>query len=370
MATPNILIIEDDAGIGQLLHKQLARVPYGVLGVVASGEEAFAKVSIERPDVALVDINLDGSMDGIEIAEELYNRSGIPSIYLTARNDAATIQRAKATSPLGYIFKPFRLKDVQAAIEFGLLRLGMERKVSALGDWYGAVLRSMGDGLIVTDDHGRVVFMNPIAESVTGWELDALHPRMVTEVLRIPGASQTISAEHPVLEALRKKEAGSVGGRRSAIVTKAGSRQRIICSIAPFEGSVGQITGAIVVFRTDTREDGRPSEGTQEAVPVPDSKMADFLGLSQTQGSEQYLQQALSDVCRIAGGLRTLLASGGNNTRENASDACDLVQCRRRQEYETVLRDAVNVLELSKRSVRSKELGALRKSIEEVLKRS
>ncbi len=98
--------------------------------------------------------------------------------------------------------------------------------------------------------------------------------------------------------------------------------------------------------------------------------MADLLGLSQTSGTERYMQQALSDVCRIAGGLRTLLASGGDNARENTSDACDLVQCRRRQEYETVLREAVNVLELSKRAVRSKELGALRKSIEEVLKQS
>ena len=122
MANERILVVEDERIVARDIEKRLKKLGYVVPITVASGEEAIQKVIEIRPDLVLMDIQLKGELDGIEAAEQIRADFDIPVIYLTAYADEATLQRAKATEPFGYILKPFDEKDLQVAIEVALRR--------------------------------------------------------------------------------------------------------------------------------------------------------------------------------------------------------------------------------------------------------
>jgi signal transduction histidine kinase len=128
MEASQILIVEDEALIGLDIRKSLKRLGYRVLPPVASGTRALEKVEQYAPDLVLMDINLEGELDGIETACYIRERFNIPIIYLTAHTDPKTIYRAKDTTPFGYIIKPYEDRDLLAAIEMAMARATAERK--------------------------------------------------------------------------------------------------------------------------------------------------------------------------------------------------------------------------------------------------
>lgn len=122
MANERILVVEDERIVARDIEKRLKKLGYVVPITVASGEEAIKQTAKIRPDLVLMDIQLKGDLDGIEAAEQIRADFDIPVIYLTAYADEATLQRAKATEPFGYILKPFDARDLQVAIEVALRR--------------------------------------------------------------------------------------------------------------------------------------------------------------------------------------------------------------------------------------------------------
>jgi CheY-like chemotaxis protein len=123
-----ILVVEDEMIVSADIEMQLSDLGYSEVAVAASGKVALSKVLEFRPNLVLMDINLDGSMDGIETATVLKDRFKTPVIYLTAYADQATLDRAKTTHPYGYIVKPFSPSHLQASIEMALYRLETERE--------------------------------------------------------------------------------------------------------------------------------------------------------------------------------------------------------------------------------------------------
>ncbi|MCM4158176.1 response regulator [Gramella sp. AN32] len=115
-----ILIIEDELLIAANTSMHLSSLGYSISGIFSNAEEALKSVSSTRPDIALLDIQLKGKMDGIEIAQILHDQFGIPIIYLTANADDMNFNRAKSTNPFAFISKPFRKLDLQRAIELTL----------------------------------------------------------------------------------------------------------------------------------------------------------------------------------------------------------------------------------------------------------
>jgi len=112
-----ILVVEDEIITGMDLQKRLKNMGYNVPVVVSSGEEAIKKVKENNPDLVLMDINLDGEIDGIEAASRIHSFSDIPVIYLTAFSDTKTIERAKITEPYAYMIKPLRDRELQINLE-------------------------------------------------------------------------------------------------------------------------------------------------------------------------------------------------------------------------------------------------------------
>ena len=102
----NLMLVEDERIVAFDLKRQLQRFGYHVGAVVASGEQAISRIAAEKPDLVLMDIHLDGRMDGIEAAIEIRVRHQTPVVFLTAYAEDDTLRRALDSRPFGYLVKP------------------------------------------------------------------------------------------------------------------------------------------------------------------------------------------------------------------------------------------------------------------------
>ncbi len=122
-----ILIVEDEMIIAANISLQLTHLGYEVTGIISKADEVLPHILQYVPDIILMDINLKGNIDGIEIAHLIQKEYKIPIIYLTANSDEANFNRAKATNPYAFISKPFKKLDLQRAIELTLVRIQEEQ---------------------------------------------------------------------------------------------------------------------------------------------------------------------------------------------------------------------------------------------------
>jgi signal transduction histidine kinase len=129
MNSVKILIVEDEQLVADDLRETLESLGYTVPALVASGEEAILQAELLKPDLILMDIRLEGKMDGIAASMHIQSRFHIPVVYLTANADRATLERAKISQPFGYILKPFDEKILSTTIEIALSRHQAEVEV-------------------------------------------------------------------------------------------------------------------------------------------------------------------------------------------------------------------------------------------------
>lgn len=128
MRQSRIVLFEDDPYIAESTRLGLECLGHKVLAVFAAANEALASLAELKPDLVLMDIDLEGSMDGIEAATEIHNRFGIPVIFTTGHEDEPTIQRAVETESFGYVVKPYAIKDLKAAVEMALYRAHRDKE--------------------------------------------------------------------------------------------------------------------------------------------------------------------------------------------------------------------------------------------------
>lgn len=128
MSASKILIVEDELIAAENLAKHLKRLGYAVAAIVESGEEAIAKAGASQPDLVLMDIMLQGEMDGVAASLAISKQFQIPTVYMTAYADDATVERAKVTEPYGYLLKPFEPQELRSTIEIALYKHQRDRQ--------------------------------------------------------------------------------------------------------------------------------------------------------------------------------------------------------------------------------------------------
>jgi PAS domain S-box-containing protein/diguanylate cyclase (GGDEF)-like protein len=179
MEKVRILVVEDERIVSMDLQRRLKSMGYEIAGSAVSGEEAIQKAEALNPDMVLMDVMLDGQLDGIEAAEIIRGRFKIPVIYLTAYADTATLERAKITEPFGYILKPFEERELHGHIEIALYKARMEKKLKDSEERY--VLATMGanDGLWDWDLTTHKIYYSPRWKSMLGFAESEIghHPR-------------------------------------------------------------------------------------------------------------------------------------------------------------------------------------------------
>jgi len=121
-AKARILLVEDEIITAKALEKSLRNLGYTVVGIVSSGEAAIRRAAETVPDLILMDVRLQGAMDGVSATQKIQSNLQIPVVYLTAHSDDETVKRILHSNPYGCLFKPFKKEDLCNAIEGALSR--------------------------------------------------------------------------------------------------------------------------------------------------------------------------------------------------------------------------------------------------------
>jgi signal transduction histidine kinase len=129
MNSPRILVVGAQLTAALSLSEALKSSGYEVVDIADSPEEALTKVIQWQPNLILMDIRLQGRMDGITTTEKIQQRWPIPVIYLNAPDNDQTLERVKKTNAYGYLVQPFKLSDLLAAIEIAVLRVNHEAQI-------------------------------------------------------------------------------------------------------------------------------------------------------------------------------------------------------------------------------------------------
>jgi two-component system, cell cycle sensor histidine kinase and response regulator CckA len=305
-----ILLVEDEGLIARDIAQRLEQLGHRVVATVSTGEEAVEAAA--HAQLVLMDIRLDGRMDGIQAAEIIRRRFAIPVVFLTAHADRATLDRAKLAEPYGYIVKPVAPAALYTSIEIAVYKHTMARELAEREAWLAAVLRSVADAVVVADVHGKVRTLNPAAESLTGWtEAEAKgHPLAEVAPLAVaPEASNNVS--------------NSVSNNAS--VSSTSEKTRTASSPAastppgpPFNAGEGPVP--LAMLRDAAVSLGRHSqlttrtgrsvavEGSAAPVRLSDAAIGSVLSLrdvGQRRWEEQQLQQAqkVDAAARLAAGV-------------------------------------------------------------------
>ncbi len=178
-----LLVVEDEVLVARDIQARLQRMGYEVVDTVARGEDAVSTALAESPDLILMDINLKGEMDGIEAATQINEVSSVPVIYCTAYSNDEVLERAKITSPFGYVLKPFDNRELEINIEIALFKHQVEQDLAKTKQNLDATLTNVSDGVIAADQTGQVILINAVAESLTDCSGERSKNAMLDEVL-------------------------------------------------------------------------------------------------------------------------------------------------------------------------------------------
>ncbi len=325
MKKNRILVVEDESIVARDVRNMLIGLGYEVAGVVSSGEDAVEKARQTRPDLALVDVMLQGEMSGVDAADIIYSNFNIPVVYLTAYADENTLQRAKVTEPFGYLLKPFEERELQTTIEIALYKYRMEMKLKNRERWLTTILQSVGDGVVATGEQGKIQFMNPFAEDLTGWAQEEAIGKELAEVFQVLSEKTGKALKIPAKKIL--------GGEKFRIrsevlmLSRTGKKTHVHQNATPIREDSGGISGIVLAFTDITRsklaeEELRKSweqqknamEGTVQAMaytietrdPYTAGHQRRVTKLACAIAEEMKLNENQTEGVRLAGGLHDL----------------------------------------------------------------
>lgn len=244
----SVLIVENEAIVATDLSETLGAMGYEPTGIAASADEALLRATERCPDIVLMDIRIRGPRDGIETAALLRERFDVPVVYLTAHADETTIRRARETQPHGYLMKPVSSADLRSAIEIGLHRHEMEKRLRERERWFSTTLHSISDAVIAVDPAGTVTLMNPTAELLTGVKSADAIGRPAREVVRLLDPAQPAS---PLDAVLATKQVVRI---EQAPLYHASGTSRVIADSAAPVLDEDELLGAVMVFRDITEQ--------------------------------------------------------------------------------------------------------------------
>lgn len=166
------MVVEDERIVAFNLQQGLSNLGYEVPAVAATGSEALRKAREIEPDLVLMDIHLQGDIDGIEIASRLNAERPMPVVYLTAYSDDVTLDRARATQPYGYLIKPFSERELHATIQMALARREAESALRESEERLSLALDAARMGMLEMDETSQVVHLSNDTAELLGVEAD------------------------------------------------------------------------------------------------------------------------------------------------------------------------------------------------------
>jgi PAS domain S-box-containing protein len=270
-----ILVVEDEPIVALDLQQEVEQLGLSVVGQAESADEALMAAEENRPDLALMDVRIVGSMDGIQTARLLREAYGIPVIFLTSYSDDPTIRRAARELPYGYLTKPFQRRELKAALEMGLHRGRTEAQRQLEQEAITATVGGMREGVLLISAERQVRFMNSAAEDLTGWAVEDARGKTAVEVLDLGENS------HCLPQAGRDDAAVEEFGL--ALDRNGGGRILVDVSVSPLSSHAGERIGWVITLR-DAAERLR-TQAVEEALEEGHSFHTAPIAMMQLDGS-------------------------------------------------------------------------------------
>jgi PAS domain S-box-containing protein len=302
MSATDILIVEDEKSVAQGLRERLEELGYKVVDIAYSGEEAIEKTERLRPQIVLMNIRLQGTIDGIQTGNHIRDYHDTPIVYMIDYNSQATIRRAGATGPFGYIFRPFDDKQIFATIETALIRHELESKLRESRQWLNTTLTSIGDGVIATDEQGLVRFINPIAMEHTGWYYTDAIGKSLSEVFSFVDENS-----HTTIDILgiqdKLPRMASKKGFEGLLLPRNATPVPVEANITAIQDGKGKVQGMVLVFRDITPQREAIQEIRRQA-----NRAEALLQVASQLNFHLELKVVLKIICEITN--RTINATG------------------------------------------------------------
>lgn len=241
-----VIIVEDEKIVALDLKRRIEQLGHSVIAAYQNGEELLRRLDEMFPDIIMMDINLNGKLDGIETAEIINKRRDIPIIFLTAFSDDVTVNRAKESMPYGYLLKPFDFKDLRINLEIAYTKWLNEKRVKESEAWLKTTLNSIGDGVISIDPNGIIKFINPVAKQLLCNENNVIGEKIDT----IYNVLDEVSVEQFIANVTSFSNSTKTSlAQLKTLVLNSGNTLPIEEMKNEIKGVNGEIIGYVIVFR-------------------------------------------------------------------------------------------------------------------------
>lgn len=242
MSKTRIMIVEDDNLAIEIIKRELSFLGYEVAGIFHSGEEAICNARAVKPDLVLMDIVLEGELDGIEAAEQIREHNGIPVVFITAYGDDALFDRAKLTEPFGYLHKPVQTAQLHHSIEMALYKHRLDERLRESENWYRTIFETTGGATMVTGEDTTIVMVNREFETFTGFSRNEVEQRLSwTAFFRDPELKTMLG-----FHALRQSDPEKVPiSYESTLYDRSGAPKNIYLHVRMIPGTTKCITSMI-----------------------------------------------------------------------------------------------------------------------------
>jgi two-component system, cell cycle sensor histidine kinase and response regulator CckA len=242
-----IMIVEDESIVALDIRRHVEKAGHAVMAVFASGETAVEKFEAFEPDLVLMDIRLQGEMDGVEASRIIKQRYGVPVILLTAYADDHTVRRAIETEPFGYIIKPFEDRELRTTIEMALFRYGLERKLQASEERYRRFFEDDLSGAFVAGSDGTITECNPAFAMMFAFPtVDDAAGHSVADLFPTSGEYETVWG--------RLLESGKLSLAELRMVRRDGRNVSVLANIVTTPAEGGGSPNEIKGYLIDTTE--------------------------------------------------------------------------------------------------------------------
>jgi len=239
-----LLIVEDEPIVALDLQQEVEQLGCEVVGLAESADEALVAAEICRPDLALMDVRIVGSMDGIQTARLLRTAYQVPVIFLTSYSDEATIGRAVKETPYGYLTKPFKSRELKATLRVALHKASVDATERAELEQLAATVSGAPVGLLTTTIDGTLKYMNRAAETLTGCALEQARGKAVSETLRLDDG-----LARPVTQLVALKENATLEEFGWTLHRPGGETLLVDVTVAAMTDNAAQPAGYVVTLR-------------------------------------------------------------------------------------------------------------------------
>jgi len=248
MTGNRILIVEDEAITAMELEETLKKRGYDVIGTVSNGSKAVSIAKETWPDLIIMDIRIEGKIDGIEAANQINLFHDIPIIFLTAYSDDLTLSRAIKTKSHSFLLKPFNEKVLFSNIELAISKHRMFQKSLAFERIIDSMFDLMSDGIVVTDNQCTIHRVNANAEKLTGQKREDLIGKVLFDVF--PFRSDQKSLVTNIIKTVRSGEGISPSDTHHVILKSPSSEETKIVTvkIEPLRVKGNEINEMIFIF--------------------------------------------------------------------------------------------------------------------------